>query len=229
MKRETNILLIDNDPIVANAILSFFNMKGFETNFCRNGADALKYFETHTVDFIISEADLPDMDGFSLGEKFKKYNVNIPLIYLTGKSSRADVSRGFEVGADDYVIKPFCIEELYERVRAVCRRTVFQKRQSHVYQLSTYSFDSIKQILEHDGKEIKLTRKEMDLLSLLCEHQNQVVDRSYALKKIWYNDDYFNARSMDVYITKLRKHLKKDPKIKLKNIHGVGYKLIIVE
>ena len=145
------------------------------------------------------------------------------------KSSRSDVSRGFELGADDYIIKPFSMDELLDRIKAICRRTVLRTKNEHVFRLGTYTFDSIRHVLIRNGIEKKLTARELDLLFLFCEYKNRVVERSLALQRVWRKENYFNARNMDVYITKIRKLLKDDPNVELQNIHGIGYKLLVKE
>jgi DNA-binding response OmpR family regulator len=155
--------------------------------------------------------------------------MDIPIIFLTAKNMKEDVLEGFKIGADDYITKPFSMEELIFRIEAIMRR-ISQDTNSledAVYKLGIYTFDSRKQILTGGEEEVKLTTKEAELLKLLCNNANKVLERNFALKTIWIDDNYFNARSMDVYITKLRKHLKDDPKVEIINVHGKGYKLIM--
>jgi DNA-binding response OmpR family regulator len=154
----------------------------------------------------------------------------IPFLFLTAKSMQEDKIQGLELGADDYLTKPFSMEELLLRIRAIMRRIESPgnvKADKTHYEFGKYTFDYNRQILGFNKKEQKLTSKEADLLRLLCENMNKVLDRSVALNKIWYDDSYFNARSMDVYITKLRKYLKEDPTVELINVHGVGFKLVV--
>jgi DNA-binding response OmpR family regulator len=171
---------------------------------------------------------MPEMDGLTLAREIRKVNAGIPIIFLTAKSQKEDVIDGFKTGADDYITKPFSMEELLYRIEAILRRTSnpsVKKKEAH-YKIGGYSFDPLKQMLVFDEKSIKLTTKESELLEMLCTHGNEILERNFALKTIWIDDNYFNARSMDVYITRLRKYLKKDPTVKILNVHGRGYKLI---
>jgi DNA-binding response OmpR family regulator len=155
--------------------------------------------------------------------------MDVPIIFLTAKNMKEDVLEGFKIGADDYITKPFSMEELIFRIEAIMRR-ILQDTNSPddaVYKLGIYTFDTRKQMLTGGEEEVKLTTKEAELLRLLCNNANKVLERNFALKTIWIDDNYFNARSMDVYITKLRKHLKDDPKVEIINVHGKGYKLIL--
>ena len=172
---------------------------------------------------------MPEMDGLTLAKEVRKISQNIPIIFLTAKNQKEDIIEGFITGADDYITKPFSMEELIYRIEAILRRvteTVVQKKEDK-YSIGGYSFDTLQQLLTFNDHTIKLTTKESELLELLCRHKNEILERNFALKAIWIDDNYFNARSMDVYITKLRKYLKKDPSVKILNVHGKGYKLLI--
>ena len=173
---------------------------------------------------------MPKMDGFTLAKEIRLVNQDVPIIFLTAKNLKSDILDGFKVGADDYLTKPFSMDELVFRMEAILRRVKGNaKKPQTVYQLGLYVFDSQRQLLTLGDEHTKLTTKECELLFLLCSHANQVLERELALKTIWIDDNYFNARSMDVYITKLRKHLKADPRIEINNVHGKGYKLIVPE
>jgi DNA-binding response OmpR family regulator len=171
---------------------------------------------------------MPEMDGLTLAGEIRQSNPNIPIIFLTAKNQKEDIIEGFKTGADDYITKPFSMEELLYRIEAILRRTTGPAvtRNNEFFTIGGYSFDPLKQMLVYGGLTIKLTTKESELLELLCRHGNEILERNYALKTIWIDDNYFNARSMDVYITRLRKYLKKDPSVKILNVHGRGYKLI---
>jgi DNA-binding response OmpR family regulator len=170
------------------------------------------------------------MDGFTLAQEIRKVNVQVPIIFLTAKTLKEDILEGFKIGADDYLTKPFSMEELTFRIEAILRRVKGKRnKDTSVYKLGRFTFDTQKQLLCIDDKQTKLTTKESELLGLLCAHANEILQRDFALKTIWIDDNYFNARSMDVYITKLRKHLKDDESIEIINIHGKGYKLITPE
>jgi DNA-binding response OmpR family regulator len=173
---------------------------------------------------------MPIKDGITLAKEIRVSDKNVPIIFLTAKSMKEDTIEGFGAGADDYITKPFSMEELLARVTAVLRRTNKIRSSESVevnFKIGAFQFNSEKQLLQHNGIEQKLTTKESQLLRLLCVHQNDVLDRTFALKSIWQDDNYFNGRSMDVYIAKLRKYLKDDPKVEIINIHGKGFKLLI--
>ena len=191
--------------------------------------DALK---EELPDLILLDIMLPGEDGYSILERLKASSEtqNIPVIMVTAKEAEYDKVRGLEAGADDYITKPFSMEELTFRIEAILRRVRGKRnKESNIYKIGRFTFDTQKQILSIDGKNTKLTTKESELLGLLCAHANEILQRDFALKTIWIDDNYFNARSMDVYITKLRKHLKEDDSIEIINIHGKGYKLITPE
>jgi DNA-binding response OmpR family regulator len=172
---------------------------------------------------------MPKKDGFTLAKDIRIVNPDIPVIFLTAKNMKEDVLEGFKLGADDYITKPFSMEELIMRIEAILRRTS-QESQSNaqpVFTLGRFTFDTRKQTLAQGDEVVKLTTKESDLLKLLCQNANKILERNYALRSIWIDDNYFNARSMDVYITKLRKHLKDETSVEIINVHGKGYKLIM--
>jgi DNA-binding response OmpR family regulator len=170
---------------------------------------------------------MPKKDGFTLAQEIRQANPDIPIIFLTAKTLKEDILEGFKIGADDYITKPFSMEELVFRVEAILRRVRGKKnRESSVYHIGQFTFDTQKQLLCIGEQQTKLTTKESELLTLLCAHANEVLERELALKTIWIDDNYFNARSMDVYITKLRKHLRDDDSIEINNVHGKGYRLI---
>lgn len=223
------ILLAEDDENLGTLLREYLIAKGFKTDLFVNGELALVGFKKNKYDICILDVMMPKMDGFTLAREIKKINNAMPYIFLTAKSLKEDVLEGFAIGADDYITKPFSMEELMFRIKAILRRlsTNNNSEINETYQIGEYVFDSQKQILEHNKKQLKLTTKESDLLKLLCNNKNNVLERNFALKTIWQEDSYFNARSMDVYITKLRKHLKEDPSIEIINVHGKGFKLLI--
>jgi len=171
---------------------------------------------------------MPVKDGFTLAAEIREINNKIPIIFLTAKTLKEDVFEGFKIGADDYITKPFNMEELIFRIEAVLRRTgALNENEKNIYKIGKLNFDANKQILVDGDNTIKLTTKESDLLKMLCDNINSILQRDFALKAIWKEDNYFNARSMDVYITKLRKHLKSEPLVQIINSHGKGYKLLL--
>jgi DNA-binding response OmpR family regulator len=170
---------------------------------------------------------MPEKDGFTLAKEIRQINTDIPIIFLTAKTLKQDVLEGFSIGADDYITKPFSMEELLFRIEAILRRThATSGNQQEVFQVGNYEFDAQKQTLTIDNQAQKLTTKEAELLKLLCNNKGKVLERNFALRTIWFDDNYFNARSMDVYITKLRKYLKQDPLVEIINVHGKGFKII---
>lgn len=229
MEKTIKILLVEDDKNLGFILKSYLIVKGYPTVLSQDGAEALERFENEAFDFVILDTVLPNIDGYSLAEKIKEYDKEVPIVFLSSKNSRSDVSKGFEVGADDFIAKPFSIDELFERVKAICKRTVFKTKSKHVFQLASYTFDGVRHVLIRNGVEKKLTNRELDLLFLFCEYKNRVVERSFALQRIWHEENYFSARNMDVYITKIRKLFKDDPNVELQNIHGVGYKLVVKE
>ena len=223
------VLLAEDDENLGALLREYLIAKGLKTDLFVNGELALDGFKKNKYDLCILDVMMPKMDGFTLAREIKKINGNIPIIFLTAKSLKDDVIEGFSVGADDYMTKPFSMEELLFRIKAILRRTSVNSisESNDTFTIGNYEFDSQKQILKIGDKEQKLTTKESELLKLLCSNMNNVLERNFALKTIWQEDSYFNARSMDVYITKLRKYLKEDPSIQILNIHGKGYKLIV--
>ena len=193
-----------------------------------DGEAAFKGFQKNQYDLCIFDVMMPKKDGFTLAKDVRMLNSEIPIIFLTAKNMKEDVIEGFRIGADDYMTKPFSMEELIFRIEAILRRTMGEAENTQVvFKLGRFTFDARKQTLSDANDSTKLTTKESELLRLLCVNANKVLERNYALKTIWVDDNYFNARSMDVYITKLRKHLKDEEGIEIINIHGKGYKLII--
>ena len=228
---ETNVkvLLAEDDENLGTLLREYLIAKGLKTDLFVNGELALEGFKKNKYDLCILDVMMPKMDGFTLAREIKKINAKVPFIFLTAKSLKDDVIEGFTLGADDYMTKPFSMEELLLRIKAILRRTNSNSasESNETFIIGDYEFDSQKQILKYGDKEQKLTTKESDLLRLLCNNMNNVLERNFALKTIWQEDSYFNARSMDVYITKLRKYLKGDSSIQILNIHGKGYKLIV--
>ncbi len=222
------ILLAEDDKNLGGILKSYLEAKGYPTQLAVNGLEAINLFKKEEFDFCIVDVMMPVKDGFTLAKEIREINKDIPILFLTAKSMQEDKLKGFEIGADDYITKPFNMEELLARIKAISRRA--DEKGSigvdGIYEIGKLKFNYNHQILYTPGKEYKLTSKESELLKLLCDNLNQTVDRSNALIKIWHNDSYFNARSMDVYITKLRKYLKEDPSIEIMNVHGIGFKLI---
>jgi DNA-binding response OmpR family regulator len=225
---KVRVLLAEDDKNLGTILKAYLEAKGYPTTLCVNGQEAFDVYNKEAFDFCIIDIMMPIKDGFALTKEIRKTNKNIPVIFLTAKSMQEDKLKGFELGADDYITKPFSMEELLVRMKAILRRVKkddFKKK--GIFILGQFTFDYNRQILTLKKVEQKLTSKESELLKMLCENANEVLDRSIALNKIWFDDSYFNARSMDVYITKLRKYLKGDPNVELMNVHGVGFKLVV--
>ena len=227
MDEKLKILLCEDDENLGMLLREYLQAKGFSTELCADGELGYKAFLKTKFDICVLDVMMPKKDGFTLAKEIRNSNQDIPIIFLTAKTLKEDILEGFKIGADDYITKPFSMEELVFRIEAIIRRTKGKKnKESTVYRIGQFTFDTQKQLLCLGDDQRKLTTKENELLALLCSHANEILQRDFALKTIWIDDNYFNARSMDVYITKLRKHLKDDPQIEIINIHGKGYKLI---
>lgn len=226
---KTKILLAEDDENLGSLLREYLQAKSYEAHWLSDGEKAYKSFEKNRYDICILDIMMPNKDGITLAKEIRMINPEMPIIFLTAKSMKEDVLEGFSVGADDYMTKPFSMEELIFRIEAILRRTQGsgQQNKQTEFEIGRFHFDANKQLLILDGKSVKLTTKESELLKLLCNNANNVLERNFALKSIWRDDNYFNARSMDVYITKLRKYLKDDPSVEILNIHGKGYKLIV--
>ncbi len=224
------VLLAEDDKNLGAILKAYLEAKGYPTILAINGKEAFDAYNKKKFDFCIVDVMMPVKDGFTLVQEIRKLDKKIPVLFLTAKSLQEDKLKGFELGGDDYLTKPFSMEELLMRMKAILRRvkegTSVESR-TQIYKVGKMVFDYNRQLLKSGSTENKLTSKEAELLKLLCENSNEVLDRSIALNRIWQDDSYFNARSMDVYITKLRKYLKEDPAVELLNVHGIGFKLIL--
>ena len=230
MDDKLKILLCEDDENLGMLLREYLQAKGYATELCPDGEAGYKAFLKTKFDICVLDVMMPKKDGFTLAQEIRSSNLDVPIIFLTAKTLKEDILEGFKIGADDYITKPFSMEELVFRIEAIMRRTKGEKsKESTLYHIGQFTFDTQKQLLCIGDEQRKLTTKENELLALLCSHANEILQRDFALKTIWIDDNYFNARSMDVYITKLRKHLKDDPQIEIINIHGKGYKLITPE
>ena len=231
MEDKLKILLCEDDENLGMLLREYLQAKGYAATLCPDGEVGYREFLKTKFDICVLDVMMPKKDGFTLAQEIRQANTEIPIIFLTAKTLKEDILEGFKIGADDYITKPFSMEELVFRIEAILRRVRGKKtKESTMYNIGRFTFDTQKQLLTLDNdpsKATKLTTKENELLALLCAHSNEILQRDYALKTIWIDDNYFNARSMDVYITKLRKHLKPDSQIEIINIHGKGYKLIV--
>ena len=230
MDEKLRILLCEDDENLGMLLREYLQAKGYTTELFPDGEAGYKAFFKNKYDLCVLDVMMPKKDGFTLAQEIRQANAQIPIVFLTAKTLKEDILEGFKIGADDYITKPFSMEELTFRIEAILRRVRGKRnKDTSVYKIGRFTFDTQKQLLSIDDKQTKLTTKESELLGLLCAHANEILQRAFALKTIWLDDNYFNARSMDVYITKLRKHLKEDETIEIINIHGKGYKLITPE
>ena len=229
MTEKIKVLLVEDDPNLGTILSEYLNVKGYDTTLAVDGEKGYDEFIKNNFEFIILDVMMPKKDGFTLATDIRNTNKDIPIIFLTAKSLKEDTIEGFRLGADDYITKPFSMEELMARMNAILRRVDAKHQensQQKEFSIGKFSFYTEKRLLKSKGEEDqKLTSKESELLRLLCLHKNKVMDRTVALKAIWNDDSYFNSRSMDVYITKLRKYLKSDSAIEILNVHGQGFRL----
>lgn len=224
------VLLVEDDPNLGNLLLEYLQAKEYDTTLATNGKEGLTQFKNNVFDVCIFDVMMPVMDGFTLAREVRKLDAETPIVFLTAKSMKEDTIEGFNAGGDDYLTKPFSMEELLLRLKAILRRTKNQtltNSDQNNFVVGDYKFDFNLQKLEINGKAQKLTTREAELLKLLCINVNDVLDRTFALKSIWHDDNYFNGRSMDVYIAKLRKYLREDPNLEIVNVHGKGFKLLV--
>lgn len=228
MDEKLKILLCEDDENLGMLLREYLQAKGYQAVLCQDGEVGYREFAKGKFDIAVLDVMMPKKDGFTLAQEIRQANTEIPIIFLTARALTDDILEGFKIGADDYITKPFSMEELVLRIEAILRRVHGKKaKDATVFRIGRFVFDAQKQLLTIGEKQTKLTTKENELLALLCAHSNEILQRDFALKNIWIDDNYFNARSMDVYITKLRKHLKDDDQIEIINIHGKGYKLIV--
>jgi len=225
---KVSILLAEDDPNLGQLLKNYLIAREYETTLVTDGARAMQVFRKERYQLCLLDVMMPELDGFSLAREIRALDPHIPIIFLTAKNLKEDVIEGFKSGADDYLTKPFSMEELIYRIEAILRRSAGKPADTAPlsYTIGKFTFDVTKQILTYNDQPRKLTTKESELLELLCRHRNEVLERNFALKSIWIDDNYFNARSMDVYITKLRKYLSRDTTVEILNIHGKGYKLL---
>jgi DNA-binding response OmpR family regulator len=230
MKR---ILLVEDDPNLGLLLQDYLQLKGkFDVVLSTDGEEGLRAFNKQQFDLCILDVMMPKKDGFTLGKEIRKINQNIPIIFATAKAMMEDKVSAYDLGGDDYITKPFRIEELLLRINALLKRVSAREPEPSgpvqtMFEIGDYTFDFTTQMIHHKGQNQKLSTKEAELLQLLCINKNSVLTREEALLSIWHDDNYFNGRSMDVFLSKLRKYLKEDPKVEILNVHGKGYKLLV--
>jgi len=224
------LLIVEDDPNLGEILSEYLGLKGFETTLCRDGEEGEQVYKSGNFDLCILDLMMPKKDGFSLAQDIRAVDQDIPIIFLTAKSMKQDVIKGFAMGADDYMTKPFSMEELLMRIQAIMKRTMKREEEEKDFP-SLFRFGKLT-YYHHENKlitpkrEIKLTTKENELLKIFLERINETAPRSLALKRIWKDDSYFNARSMDVYMAKIRKYIADDPNLKILTVHGEGFKLV---
>jgi len=224
------VLIVEDDPNLGQILSEYLDIKGLNTTLCKDGEEGLSTYNHGKFDLCILDIMMPKKDGFTLAQEIRLKGDGIPIIFLTAKSMKEDTIKGLKIGADDYMTKPFSMEELLLRIQAVMRRVGNNNSidpEATVLTIGKYTFDTNKQQLEENGEITKLTTKEAALLKMLVLYKNKTLKRKTALLKVWGDDSYFNARSMDVYITKLRKIIKGDDKLKILTVHGEGFKLLM--
>ncbi len=226
---KAKILLVEDDKNLGYVLKDFLDMSGYEVALCENGEEGLSKYNSFRADILLLDVMLPLIDGFTVAEEIRKTDKQTPIIFITAKSMKEDRIRGFKIGADDYITKPFSTEELQLRVNAVLRRSMKLTEENTVFNIGKFTFNYNEHLLKAEDQEKRLTRKEAETLKMLCEYKNKVLKREIALRKIWGDDDYFMGRSMDVYITKLRKLLRDDSSVSIVNIHNTGFMLQVNE
>jgi two-component system, OmpR family, response regulator len=228
-KKGIRIFLVEDDLSFGSVLKSYLEINDYNVDLVDDGKYAVDHFRKGVYDICILDIMLPHVDGFTIASEIRKMNTTVPIVFLTAKKLKDDILKGYGIGADDYITKPFDTEILLCKIRAIISRQDLQNGTKDIYEVGKYIFNSKLRILSLEGSEEKLSPKEAQLLEMLIINSNSLVTREMALKKIWGNDDYFTARSMDVYITKLRKFLSNDPDLFIKNIHGSGFQLVTKE
>ncbi len=227
------ILLVEDDPNLGLLLQDYLQLKGnFDVVLCVDGEEGIRAFAKQPFDICILDVMMPKKDGFTLGKEIRKINQQVPIIFATAKAMMEDKALAYDLGGDDYITKPFRIEELLLRINALLKRSAAadpnaQEQEPKQFEIGSYTFDYTTQIIYFEDRKQKLSTKEAELLRLLCLKKNTVLTREEALLSIWHDDNYFNGRSMDVFLSKLRKYLKEDPKVEIINVHGKGYKLVV--
>lgn len=228
---KVKILLVEDDTSLGFVIADCLKSDGYDVTLCSDGAEGFKRFNEDTFHLCVLDVMMPKKDGFSLARDIRHSNSEIPILFLTAKSMTEDKIEGFKAGGDDYLTKPFSVDELQVRITALLKRIhIFtETTDKAIIQLGTYSFDTLNFKLSHSTFEKTLTKKEAQILKILCRFKNQVAPRDIILNAVWGKDDYFVGRSLDVFITKLRKYFSEDSSIIISNVHGIGFKLDVIE
>lgn len=225
-QQKAHILYVEDDDYLAFVTRDNLELKGYQVTHCHSGNTAKECIETGRFDLCLLDIMLPGLDGFGLARLIRQRDENIPILFISAKSMKEDKLRGFRTGADDYITKPYSIEELIMRIEVFLKRSLVhhpEKETESVIRIGSFTFEPLMLLLSYEGRETRLTDREAELLKFFCERTNQVIRRNDILEKVWGNDNYFNGRSLDVFISRLRKYLADDPSISLDNVHGVGY------
>ena len=225
------ILVVDDDANICELLRLYLTKEGYQVTTAGDGEEGLEKFNQIKPDMVLLDVMMPEMDGFTLGKKIRELDVTVPFVYITAKSMKDDMKLGYEIGADDYIVKPFDSELLIFKIKAILSRCEHEEAEvkPKLIELGAYLFNTELRTITKGDEVIKLTPKESRLLELLYYHRDGLLQRDKALNEIWGASDYFTARSMDVYVTKLRKYFKDDPAIKIENVHGSGFRLILDE
>ena len=230
MSLPIEILLVEDEVNLGNLLAEYLRAKGYEVTLCTDGKQGWEAYRRKKFGLIVLDVMMPVKDGFTLAQEIRQRDSATPIVFLTARSMKQDVLKGLGIGADDYITKPFSMEELLLRINAVLRRTHGAEapvEDPPSFEIGGSSFEPKRQLLRTPEGERRLTTKESELLRLLCIHRDQVLERAEALNMIWGNDSYFSGRSMDVYIAKLRKYLREDPSLEIINVHGKGFRLVV--
>ncbi len=229
MQKAESILLVEDDQNFGSVLKAYLEINDYRVVWVDDGRDAVKAFNDQTFSICVLDVMLPNVDGFTIAENIRKLNQQVPFIFLTAKTLKEDILRGYATGADDYITKPFDSEILLCKIEAILKRKseVIAEPESEAYAIGKFTFEYHIRSLKLENNTTKLSPKESELLKLLYQYKNNVLPRELALKSIWGDDTYFTTRSMDVFITKLRKYLKDDPGVEIMNVHGNGYRLIV--
>ncbi|MDX1445342.1 response regulator transcription factor [Lishizhenia sp.] len=227
---KAKILLCEDDTSLGFIIADQLKSLGYDVHLASDGKEGFKAFNEAHFHLCIFDVMMPKKDGFMLARDVRKVNADVPILFLTAKSMTEDKIEGFKAGGDDYLTKPFSHEELQFRVKALLKRVnvEVEEEEEHIVKLGTYTYDKDNYMLTHSEFEKKLTKKEAQILNMLCKFKNQVLPREIVLNAVWGQDDYFVGRSLDVFITKLRKYLSQDTNVSIENVHGIGFKLEVV-
>jgi DNA-binding response OmpR family regulator len=227
MNVKASILLAEDDPSLGFIIKDNLEQNGYQVSLCTDGQSAIDRFEKEQYHLAILDIMLPKRDGFSVAREIRNTNEQIPILFLTARIQKEDKIEGFKTGADDYITKPFSIEELLLRIEVFLKRSTVHRRKENYFRLGRYTFDYNNLLLSNHDTDIYITQKEADILKVFCENTGSILKREEILMKVWGDDDYFMGRSMDVFISKLRKRFKDDPRIEIINLHGVGFRMVI--